>query len=178
MGGAAVAQVADQGDIDPVDGHGLAYRVEVEQGLGRVLAGTVTGIDDRYRGKLGSEPCSAFFRVADHDSIRIPAHDPDGIGKGLPFCHGTGLDAAHRERCAPEARHGGFKGHACAGTGFKKEDGKDLAAKSIFIILFLIDLCRMIQQVVDLLPVKVSDGNDMSRCHPSSACTITFAFLP
>lgn len=42
------------------------------------------------------------------------------------------------------------------------------------IELFLIELCRMVKKAVDLLPVKVSDGYDMSRCHPSTTGTITF----
>jgi len=33
MGGTAVAQVANQGDIDPIDWHGLTYCVEVKQSL-------------------------------------------------------------------------------------------------------------------------------------------------
>jgi hypothetical protein len=42
------------------------------------------------------------------------------------------------------------------------------------IELFLINLCRVVKQAVDPLPVKVSDGYDMSRCHPSTVSMITF----
>jgi hypothetical protein len=105
--------------------------------------------------------------VADDDCICITAHHADGIGKGLPFRHGTGLDTAHREGGAPKARHGGFKGQARAGTGFKKEDGKDLAGKSIFGILLFFDLLCMIQQTIDCAAVKIPDGNDVMRGNSS-----------
>src|SRR5512137_3007565 len=61
MGGTAVAQVANQGDIDPVDWHGLTYCIEVKQSLGGVLACTISGVDHRYRGKFSSEPGGTLF---------------------------------------------------------------------------------------------------------------------
>jgi len=36
----------------------------------------------------------------------------------------------------------------------------------MLVIFFLVDLPRMVQQAVDLVPVKVPDGNDMPRNYP------------
>lgn len=43
----------------------------------------------------------------------------------------------------------------------------------MFIERFPVDLCRVVKQAIDPLPVKVSDGYDMSRCYPSTVCMIT-----
>ena len=77
----AIPQVADQCHFDPFERHRLAYGVEVEERLGRVLACPVAGIDDRDCREFRCKPCRAFLRVPDHDGIRIPADYPDGIGK-------------------------------------------------------------------------------------------------
>ena len=55
----------------------------------------------------------------------------------------------------------------------------------MLVIFFLVDLPRMVQQAVDLVPVKVPDGNDMPRNYPPGSLVrlldvpvlITYLFL-
>jgi hypothetical protein len=152
-----VAQVADKRDVDAVDGHGLADGVQVKEGLGRVLAGPIAGVDDRDRGEFRGKARCSFFRVPDNDCIRVPAHDPDSVGKGFAFCNGTGFDTPYREGGATKARNGGLKREPCPRAGLKEEDGKDLSFECMGIKLFPVNPVCMVKQAVDPFTVKIPD---------------------
>ena len=50
MDGAAILEVSDHIHCQSVESAlGLLDRIEVEQGLGRMLVGSVAGVDDRHR---------------------------------------------------------------------------------------------------------------------------------
>jgi hypothetical protein len=111
--------------------------------------------------------------VADNNRVRVPAYYPYRIGKGFAFCHRARLNTTHRNGTPSKAGHCRFKRHACPGTWFKKEDGKDFAAKSVFIVPVFPDLLCMIEQPVDRSAVEIPDryyvmrGNSPRAVFPS-----------
>ncbi len=70
----------------------FAQGVEVEEGLGRVLAAAVAGVDHGRRGVAGGEGCRAGGRVAEHYRICSEAVEgDDGVDQGLALGDGRAL---------------------------------------------------------------------------------------
>ena len=73
--GAAIFQVADHGDIQVLE---LALRLlngeQIQQGLRRVLVGTVTGVQHRNAaGKFGRQARRALLRMTHHNRVDVGA---------------------------------------------------------------------------------------------------------
>jgi hypothetical protein len=134
-----------------------------------MLACAVPGIYYRDRRKFSRKPGSPLFGMADNDRVSVPAYHPYRIGKSFAFCHRAGFDTAYRYGASPQPCHCRFKRHSCAGTWFKKEDGKDFAAESVFIIRVFPDLLCMIEQPVDCSAVKIPDRYNVMRGNSSRA---------
>jgi len=80
----SVFQVAEHGHVEVVEpSHLLADGEAVEEGLGRVLAGAVSGVDDRLARIFGREGRRADLGVADDDHVHVTGQRPDGVGQAL-----------------------------------------------------------------------------------------------
>ncbi len=70
----------------------LAEGVEVEEGLGRVLAAAVAGVDHRSRGVAGGEGRRSRGLMPKHDRIRPEAVEGyHGVDQGLALGDGRAL---------------------------------------------------------------------------------------
>ena len=87
MHGTAIFQVTDHCDVEIVQTPlSFLNREQIQQGLRRMLVGTITGIQYRYiAGKLGGQACRTFLRVAHHNRIDIGTNNRNGIGQRFPF---------------------------------------------------------------------------------------------
>src|SRR5271165_733039 len=130
-GHAGVGDVTEDGDVEIVDvPFSIADGQRVEQALGRVLMGTVAGVDYRNFQMPGDEIGGAGGRVAHDEAIR--AHGVEivgGVEKGFALFQagGFGLEI-HGVRA--ETRGGGGEAEARARGVFKKGQGDGFAAKS------------------------------------------------
>ena len=87
MHGTAVFHVSDEVDVEVFEpALGLLYRVEVEKGLGRVLVGSVSGVDDRNRCYRCCYVGCACDRMSHHDHVDIVGDDLYRVFKGLSLC--------------------------------------------------------------------------------------------
>jgi hypothetical protein len=72
--GAAVLEVADEGNVEPVDGAKFfTDREDVEDGLRRVLAATVASVDDGDAGEFGCDVDGFFGGVTQDDGVGVAA---------------------------------------------------------------------------------------------------------
>ena len=94
---APITEIADKSDVDTIDRHRLANRIQVEECLRRVLARAIPRIYNRDGRKFTREACCPLFRMPQHDGVGIPAHHPYRIGKCLSFCYRACLDTSYRE---------------------------------------------------------------------------------
>ena len=98
--GPSVSEISLQADVDVFDPHGFADGEQVEQGLGRVLAGAVASVDNRDRGDFACKTGGAFFGVTQDDRIAVSGDDAYRVRKGLTFGDGGGFDTAEVEDLA------------------------------------------------------------------------------
>ena len=84
--GAAVAEVAGEGDGEAGDGaEFFADGEEVEEGLGRVFEAAVAAVDDGDGGEFGGRRGAGFGRVAEDDGVAVAAERADSVLQGLAF---------------------------------------------------------------------------------------------
>ena len=123
--GAAEAQVADEGDAQPVDAAELvADGVEIEQRLGRVLAGAVAGVEDGNGGDGGRAVGRPLLVVADDDGVGVALDDADRVFDRLALDGGRELAGIlGRDDIAAEPVHGRLEREPGAGRWFV-EDGR------------------------------------------------------
>ena len=77
---APVAQIADQGNSQPIDPPQLvADGVEIEQRLRRVLSGSIAGVEDRHGGDGGRAVGRPLLIVANDDGVGVAADDAHGV---------------------------------------------------------------------------------------------------
>ena len=108
--GAAVLEVAGEGDDEAVDGSELlADGEEVEEGLGRVLAGAVAGVDDGADGGLGGNVGALVIGVAEDDGVAVLIESGDSIVETLALL-GAGVRLVDNDSLTTQALHGGVEG--------------------------------------------------------------------
>mmetsp|Transcript_41137 Transcript_41137/g.96717 ORF Transcript_41137/g.96717 Transcript_41137/m.96717 type:complete len:675 (+) Transcript_41137:156-2180(+) len=104
---APVLEVADKRYCQAVDRPNLlADGIDVEQSLGRVLAGAVASVDDGllHLGRHASD--RALLRVAQHNDVGVALHDADEVLERLALGHGRGALVVDAHDRAAEALHG------------------------------------------------------------------------
>ena len=161
MDGSAIFQVADHGDVQVLK---RALRLlngeQIQQGLRRVLVGTVTGVQHRNAaGKLGRQTRRALLRVAHHNRVDVGTDNRNGIRRSrlLPS-DVLLLSEAHHARA--RAVHGGLKGEAGAGRGFKEAARNHLVLQQLRLRIGL-QFCRGFQNQFQLFAAEVVYGNDV-----------------
>ncbi|KAH0294696.1 carbamoyl-phosphate synth, partial [Aureobasidium sp. EXF-3399] len=81
---AAVLEITNEGDGEAVGSTNLLTNgEEIEEGLSRVLARAVTGVDDRVVSSVSSNLGAVILRVAEDDSVSVLVKSADGVRQGL-----------------------------------------------------------------------------------------------
>src|SRR5256885_17198470 len=82
---AAILEVADEGDVLALERAFLVPdRVQVEEGLRRMLASPVARVDDRLLRELRGEARGAFVRMAEDDRVAVRLAHADRGPQGPP----------------------------------------------------------------------------------------------
>ena len=125
-------EVADERDLDAVDGATLfGDGIEVEQGLGRMLARTVSAVDDGMDRNGSCARCRAFVGMAQHHDVGVTVDDTDGVLERLALGHGAELHADSGLHRTAEPHEGGAEREAGAGARFEEEIGQKTAAQQV-----------------------------------------------
>ncbi len=128
--GAAVLQVADQCDSQSVDRlvarrHFLANRVQVQQGLARVLIGTVTAVNHRYPAGLGKLLHRTGFRVSHDDDIAVTGQHPGRVVQRFALGQGRCFDLCGFADLTAEQVEGAAEGHPGPRARLEKHVGEN-----------------------------------------------------
>ncbi len=170
MDGAAEAQVAHHGDLQPVDApHLLLKREQVEQGLGGVLARAVAGVDHRDAGRLGGHLGRTDLRVAQDDDVGVLLQGADGVAQRLALADRAKLHAlGDGDDTAAQALHGGDERGAGARARLIKQAGQHPSLQQIDAVNAIDHgphLLGPAEDVAQPLAVKLIDGQDVPAGH-------------
>eukprot|EP01137_Pigoraptor_chileana_P033549 Opistho-2@24590 len=106
---AAVLEVADKGDHEAVDSAELFTDcVEVKQRLGRMLADTVTRVNDRHARDRGRLADTANLGMAHHNHVAVVLHATDRVVDCLSLLDAGSLDV-DIDHLPSKAQHGRLK---------------------------------------------------------------------
>src|SRR3989441_3261717 len=131
MYGAAVLEVANQDDVLALERAAFVPdRVQVLEGLRRVLARSVARVDDGLFREVLGQAGRALLRVAQDDRVAVRLDHPDRIGEGLALLHGRALRAAEPEDPPSEAGHRTLERQSGTRGRFVENRGEDLALES------------------------------------------------
>ena len=159
MDGAAVFQVADEGDLKVFKcALRLTDAVKVEHALGGVLVGAVASVDDWHFRHLGGEAGRAFDGVAHDDEVGIAGHHGDGVGEGFALLDARSGGAAEADDVAAQELDGGLEAQACTGGRLKEERGDDAPVQQVLVRVFL-EVLGDVEDMADFLRRVVADGN-------------------
>src|SRR5438067_5499234 len=120
-----MAQVAREPDPQMVEAAQFLFdRVEVEQRLGWMIPGPVSGVDDRH-GRDPSRPLGGTdLGMTKDDPIRIATDDADGVLQRFPLGRGRGMGRVlGTQDLSAEPVHGGLEGKPRPGARLV-EDGR------------------------------------------------------
>ena len=132
MNGAPVLQIAKHGDRQVVGAaEFLADGEQVEQGLGRVLARAVAGVDERLAQVLGGRGRGARFRVAQHDHVGVTFERAHGVGQRLALGHRRVVHLVDRDHAAAQALDRGNKRGRGARGRLVEQVGQHLAFEQV-----------------------------------------------
>lgn len=161
----SVFQVADQGDVESVQGSfGLLHGEEIEEHLGGVGAGPVAGIDDRFSGNVRRESGGAFIRVPQDYAVAVGVHHPDGVGKGLALGDGGHGHLGDVHYVASEPVRRTLEGELGTGGRFEEKIRHNLSvqgALGLFATGVRHHFLREVKDIFDLLSVEVADGDQV-----------------
>src|SRR5664279_6623402 len=88
--GAAAIEFPDEGHAQSIERTLAVNRIQIEQGLGGMLAAcAVPRIDDRNRRDLGRAARPARLMMTNHDNVAVAANDADGILHPVSYTHLT-----------------------------------------------------------------------------------------
>jgi len=141
-----------------------------------VLACTISALITGTRGKFGSEPGGTLFRVTDHDRICIPAHDPDGIGKGLPFAMEQASTLPTESDVPPRRAMADSKDMRVRVLGSKKRTARILPRRA-FSSYFFLSICAAWSSRRSI-SVRSKSPIDMICRVATPPLHVRFAFLP
>jgi len=151
--GPAVLQVAHDPDPEVVQARVLADRVQVEQGLGWVLAGTVAAVDQRHVDELGGHLGRPLAGVAQHQRVRVPLDNADGVGETLPLLHARGVDRPHVDDVAAQTFDRRREAHLRPRARLEKEQAEQRPLVAVRVGRRIgRDLTRVVEDRLDVLP--------------------------
>jgi hypothetical protein len=127
-----VAYYGDASILEPFEAaQRLREGVEVEEGLGRVLAAAVAGVDHGRRGVAGGEGRSSGGLMPKHDRIGPEAVEGDhGVDKGLALGDSRAL-LGERDHMRPRTPRGELEGDGCPRRRLEKGQANGLALERI-----------------------------------------------
>ena len=129
--GAAELEVTSEGDGQAGDGAKLLTDgEEVQEGLGGVLNGAVSTVDDGNLGELGSDLSAAGLGVAEDNGITVAAEGADGVLEALTLL-GRRVLGGDGDGASTEALHGSVEGGRGASGGLVEEGGQDTALQEV-----------------------------------------------
>ena len=128
----------------------LLYAEHVQKRLGRMLVGTVTGIDHRHRRDAGGYRGGAFRRMAHHYHIHISGHYPDGVFQRLPFRHAGVSRVGEADDPCAEPVHGSLERKPGSGGRLEEKTGYHLAGEEVLLPVGFEFLCDF-QYMQDLI---------------------------
>ena len=159
--GASVTQVAGEHDVQTVDVADLAPdRVEIEEGLCRMLVGAVAAVDDRDVDELGGKPSRALHWVSDEQQIGVTLDHADRVGEALSFRLARNGRFREADALAAEATDRTLEGESSSRRRFE-EEGRDDVSGERATVPFLEPIRRR-EKKQNLLPLEISDGYDVS----------------
>ncbi len=128
----AELEVADHRDLEAINRSPLFRdRVEVEEGLSRVLAGAVAGVDEgnaRSTRRLFSTP---LLWVAHGDHVGVQAHHPHRVLDRFAFVQRAELEPVGGDHHPPESLHRRLEGESRARRGFVEQRGENFPLEQI-----------------------------------------------
>src|SRR5256885_10168349 len=114
----SVLEVANQRDILALEGSLLIPdRIEIEQGLRRVLSRAIARIDHGLLREFRGEPRRPLLRMPQHDHVAVGLDHADRISKGLALLDRRAFGPAEPEDAAAQAGHRALERQAGAGRG-------------------------------------------------------------
>src|SRR5205807_4701450 len=124
----SILEVADQGDVLSLESSLLVPdRVEVQEGLRRMLPCAVARVDDRLIRELGREPRGSLLRMTQHDDVAVGLDHPDRIGEGLALLDGGPLGSAEPEDAPAQAGHRTLERKAGPRGRLEEQRGENLS---------------------------------------------------
>ena len=168
-GHTAVENIADNGNFQTFDpAFFLPDGEDVQQCLGGMAVGPVTGIDHTAGNVLGNKVLGPGGTVTHHQQIHLQCFNiPHGIQQGLPLGQTAG-GGGHVHNVRTQPLFGKFKGNPGTGGGFHKEVHHRLAPESrdFFHVPFrdFFELFGRIENMGDLFCRKVIQTQQVFPC--------------
>ena len=151
----AVFEVTDHIDRESVEGAlSLADGVHVKEGLGRMLVGTVSGIDYRNRGNAGSDCRSSLHRMTHHNHIHIVGDNFDGILESFSLGNTGILGVREAYNSGSQTVDSRLERKSRPGGRLEEKAGYDLAGKKILLPV-LFELPCYIKNVENLILCEI-----------------------
>ena len=122
--GAAVLQISQESDgLTTNVALFLANGVDIQQGLGGVLAGAVAAVDHRMLGNIGGGDCRTLHRMAHDNGVHVAVHGADGVLQRLALGLRGGLGVRHGDTLGAGAVDGRLEAQAGPGGGLEEQTG-------------------------------------------------------
>lgn len=129
-----------------------------------MLSNTITSVDDRNRGVLGSRLGGSDRRVSKDDSVSVASYGSDGVGQRLSLGDRRSVDT-DRGHLSTTSLHGGLKRSRGSGRRLKEEVADDPTLEGVDSSVSL-DLSPHLrsqtEDSVEILSGVVLDGQDVS----------------
>ena len=132
MDGPAVFQVSHHGHLLPFQFAPLLLDgVEIEKGLGGVLARPVAAVEHRDLHRIGHDLGPADLGLSHHDAIHIALHRAGGIGQALTLGRRRAFRVRHGDGLGAQSLDCGLKGEPRPGGGLQKDHRHHLVRQEI-----------------------------------------------
>ena len=139
----------------------LAHGVEVEEGLGGVLARAVARVDERDVDELRGHRRRALARVAEHQRVGVALGHAHRIGEALALGRAGGFDRSHPERVAAEALDRRFEAHSRARARLEEEQTEQGPGVARAVRWRALDLGRAVTHRLDVRAREVLRADDL-----------------
>ena len=161
--GAAEAEVTAERDLHALDVPELALdRVQVEERLRRVFAGTVTGVDHRDRCDRRCPRGCALLIVAQHDHVGVRRDHADGVLERLALDGAReGVRRLGPEHGAAEAEHRRFEAQPRPRARLVEERRHDAVRETI--VAYAGERGRPFEDVIEERTVELLAADDIAE---------------
>ena len=159
----------------------LLHGRQVQQGLSRVLTGSIARVDYRAVRRARRQPGRPLVRVPDHDRLAVPREHANGVVEALSFAHRGGPGVGDGDTRPAEPLDRRLERESSPGGGFEESHGDDLVLQRMHHLrpLGIRDhLSGGGEQLLDLLAGKVPDGDHVAAVQRHLAWKTSPRFKP